>query len=121
MDTQDTDTVTEAAAPAEYPKMLYKGGSAYDGDTGHGVGHQHTRVVADADEEQEARDEGYSEAQLPEGGEDTVEGSDGAETVGGEGGPETVEGQAGADSVEGAAGADSVAGAAGADTVGGAA
>lgn len=55
-----SDVEAEGVAPAEYPKALYKDGSAYDPETGHHVAHQHLRVVASAEEEAEARDEGWA-------------------------------------------------------------
>lgn len=85
-------------APAEYPKMLYKGGQPY-GDNGRGVPHQDTITVANAEEQAEAEADGFA-AYTPPGPEEEPEGE---ETTAGE--PTS-----GADSVAGDAGADSVAG-----------
>lgn len=69
---------TETTTPAEFPKMLYRGGQAY-GETGHGVPHQDTIVVNDHDEEAAAREDGFSEAAVTleaEAGDETITGSE---------------------------------------------
>lgn len=91
-------------APAEYPKMLYKGGQPY-GDNGRGVPHQDTITVANAEEQAEAEADGFA-AYTPPGPEVEPEGE---ETTAGES-TEAGEPTSGADSVAGDAGADSVAG-----------
>lgn len=55
----------EAQSPAEYPKMLYRGGEAY-AEGGRAAPHQNTRVVEDAEEEAAAREDGFGDATVPE-------------------------------------------------------
>lgn len=52
----------QPVTPAEFPKMLYRGGNAYDGATGRGVPPADTRLVSNAEEEAEARSEGFAPA-----------------------------------------------------------
>lgn len=49
----------------EFPKMLYQGGAVRT-EEGRPVPPHHTRTVADADEEAEARAEGFTDALEPE-------------------------------------------------------
>lgn len=99
----------------DYPKMLYKGGNAYDPETGRAVPHQDTLVVNDPAEEAAAEAEGFEVAKLPEdlgddtladsAGDDLILGHEGEDTLGGAG-DETVAGEAGDDTLGGSAGAD---------------
>lgn len=90
--------------PADYPVMLYRDGVAYDPESGRPVGRQHTLVVESAEQEDEAKAEGFIRAVLPElAAKETHESPECAE-----GGDSTTEGDAGHDTLEGGAGADHV-------------
>ena len=57
-----SESEATAREPAEYPKCLYKGGIAYDVETGRHVPHQYMRTVEGPEEEAEARADGYAAA-----------------------------------------------------------
>lgn len=92
---EDAQTVE---APAEYPKMLYKGGQPYT-ETGHGVPHQDTLVVNSAEEEEEAKAEGFAPAEPNEPHAEEPEAPAGDETVAAPAGDETLSGGAGNDAL----------------------
>lgn len=100
--------------PNRYPRMLYKGGEAYT-ESGHGVPHQDTRVVADEAEEDAARAEGFEPANLPEPGDDTLSADAGDDTILGGEGDETLSGDAGDDTLAGSEGDDTLMGGEGND------
>jgi hypothetical protein len=70
------DPATDEGKAAEFPKMLYVGGHVRD-EAGRPVRHDFTRLVHDADEEAEARAEGFEDAVQGEAAQDDAPLGDG--------------------------------------------